>query len=264
MRTLPMGLCALAWAAVPAQETVPAPRIQLDQESQPAQQVQQTQDTQERKKLLFLTHAGLYKHASLGTAEEAVTAWGPRRGFAVTTLQGYQQASDQLDLSVITADYLDQFDGVMFMTNGNLPLTPSQKEALVAFVRNGGPVGASSAHAATIVEATISNPSFLRMSSPYTCTRRLRASAHSLSNDYSVGDHAIRRVTETRQSRPVETLHRRVVEDLAEGAHRLAELLTGELLEVDAQCVRDRQRLAAPLGGVCGVRLAARDPNPAE
>jgi type 1 glutamine amidotransferase len=123
-----MGLCALAlaWATVPAQEI------------QPAQQTQQTQDTQERKKLLFLTHAGLYKHASLGPAEQAVTSWGPRRGFAVTTLQGYQQASDQLDLSVITAEYLGQFDGVMFMTNGNLPLTPSQRQALVDFVQNGG------------------------------------------------------------------------------------------------------------------------------
>ena len=29
------------------------------------------------KRLLFLTHAGLYKHASLGPAEAAVTSWGP-------------------------------------------------------------------------------------------------------------------------------------------------------------------------------------------
>ena len=43
-----------------------------------------------------------------------------------------------LDLSVIDAEYLSQFDGVMMMTNGNLPLTDSQKSALIDFVKDGG------------------------------------------------------------------------------------------------------------------------------
>ena len=34
-------------------------------------------------KLLFLTHAGLYKHTSLGPAEQAVKEMGTRNGFAV-------------------------------------------------------------------------------------------------------------------------------------------------------------------------------------
>ena len=33
-----------------------------------------------RKKLLFLTHAGLYKHTSLGPAEKAVIELGRRAG----------------------------------------------------------------------------------------------------------------------------------------------------------------------------------------
>jgi hypothetical protein len=37
------------------------------------------------KQLLFLTHAGLYKHPSLGPAEAAVAAWGKSGGFEVTT-----------------------------------------------------------------------------------------------------------------------------------------------------------------------------------
>ena len=93
---------------------------------------------QQPSRLLFLTHAGLYKHTSLGPAELAVTSWGQRAGFEVTTLQGYQQDAESIDLSIISAEYLAQFDGVMMMTNGNLPLTDSQKSALINFVNDGG------------------------------------------------------------------------------------------------------------------------------
>jgi type 1 glutamine amidotransferase len=90
------------------------------------------------KRLLFLTHAGLYKHTSLDDAEAAVTAWGREAGFEVTTLEGYRQTAPNLDLTTISAQYLSQFDGVMMMTNGNLPTTAEQKSALVDFVRGGG------------------------------------------------------------------------------------------------------------------------------
>ena len=89
------------------------------------------------KKLLFLTHAGLYKHTSLGPAEKAVTEWGESAEFEVTTLEGYKQESDSLDLSIISADYLAQFDAVMFFTNGNLPFTDSQNRAIIDFVKSG-------------------------------------------------------------------------------------------------------------------------------
>ena len=95
-------------------------------------------DQQAPKKLLFLTHAALYKHTSLGPAERAVASWGPDAGYEVTVLQGYLQDADELNLSIITAEYLDQFDGVMMMTNGNLPLDDTQKSALVDFVSQGG------------------------------------------------------------------------------------------------------------------------------
>src|SRR5438132_4807485 len=83
------------------------------------------------KKLLFLTHAGLYKHPSLGPAEKAVTELGKKGGFEVTTLEGFRQDADKIDLSMITADYLAQFDGLMMMTNGDLPMTEAQKQAIV-------------------------------------------------------------------------------------------------------------------------------------
>ena len=90
-----------------------------------------------RKKLLFLTHAALYKHTSLGPAEQAVAALGRDGGFDVATLEGYKQDSAKIDLSILTSQYLAQFDGIMLMTNGNLPLTPAQKRALVDYVRDG-------------------------------------------------------------------------------------------------------------------------------
>lgn len=92
---------------------------------------------EESKKVLFLTHAGFYKHTSLGPAERAVAEWGAEGGFEVTTLEGYKQERGQLDLSIITADYLARFDGLMMFTNGNLPMETSQKQAIVDFVRGG-------------------------------------------------------------------------------------------------------------------------------
>src|SRR5689334_7534863 len=80
-----------------------------------------TGQTPAKKKLLFLTHAGLYKHTSLGPAEKAVTELGADGGIEVTTLEGYKQDAAQLDLSFVTAEYLARFDGIMMMTNGNLP-----------------------------------------------------------------------------------------------------------------------------------------------
>ena len=95
------------------------------------------------KRLLFLTHAALYKHTSLGPAEKAVAELGKSGGFEVTTVEGYKQDSKQLDFSFLTPEYLNQFDGVMMMTNGNLPFSDAQKTMLVDFVRGGkGFIGA--------------------------------------------------------------------------------------------------------------------------
>jgi type 1 glutamine amidotransferase len=95
------------------------------------------------KRLLFLTHAGLYKHTSLGPAERAVTELGKTGGFDVTTVEGYKQEAAQIDLTFLTPEYLAGFDGLMLMTNGNLPLTEAQKKSLLDFVASGkGFVGA--------------------------------------------------------------------------------------------------------------------------
>ena len=90
-----------------------------------------------KKKLLFLTHPALYKHTSLGPAERAVIELGAKGGYDVTTLEGYKQDVDKIDLTMISPSYLAQFDGLMLMTNGNLPLMPEQKKAIVDYVRAG-------------------------------------------------------------------------------------------------------------------------------
>ena len=110
-----VGLAGLGVLAVPLQSQAPAAK----------------------KKLLFLTHPSLYKHPSLGPAEQAVIELGASGGFDVTTLEGYKQQVNNIDLTVLTPEYLNQYDGLMLMTNGNLPLTEVQKRALVDFVRNG-------------------------------------------------------------------------------------------------------------------------------
>jgi type 1 glutamine amidotransferase len=99
--------------------------------------------TQAPKKLLFLTHAGLYKHTSLGPAEKAVIDLGKAGGFDVTALAGHTLDPKEHDFSFLTPEYLAGFDGVMMMTNGNLRFTDAQKKSLLDFVRGGkGFIGA--------------------------------------------------------------------------------------------------------------------------
>src|SRR5437868_15083237 len=83
----------------------------------------QTPSSAPPKKLLFLTHAALYKHSSLAPAEKAVVELGARGGFEVTTLEGYKQDSDKIDLSILTPEYLARFYGVVLVATGNLPLS---------------------------------------------------------------------------------------------------------------------------------------------
>jgi type 1 glutamine amidotransferase len=98
------------------------------------------------KKLLMLTHAALYRHSSLAPAEAAVVELGRSGGFEVTTLEGYRFTAAQMDFSFLTPEFLSQFDGVLMFTNGNLPLTDTQRQMLLDFVRGGkGFIGTHSA-----------------------------------------------------------------------------------------------------------------------
>jgi type 1 glutamine amidotransferase len=107
-----------------------------------------------RKKVLFLTYPGVgapgsHGHASLPAAEQQAVEYGKAAGFDVTTLKGYEPGVGKQDLTFFTPAYLDQFDGLMMMANGDIGLTTVQKKAIVDFVRNGK--GFIGVHCATVM-----------------------------------------------------------------------------------------------------------------
>lgn len=99
------------------------------------------------KRVLLLTHNLFYNHDNLAAIEAVLPQWGRAGGFRVTSLAGYKQTAgctrqlpckpDVVDLSVIDAGYLAQFDAIVMSTNGELPFTEAGKRALVDFVRGG-------------------------------------------------------------------------------------------------------------------------------
>lgn len=95
-----------------------------------------------RKKVLFLTYPGVgapgsHGHASLPAAEQHAVEYGKAGGFDVITLKGYEPGVGKQDLTFFTPAYLNQFDGLMMMANGDIGLTAVQKKAIVDFVRSG-------------------------------------------------------------------------------------------------------------------------------
>ncbi len=95
------------------------------------------QGAQARKKLLFLTHPGVGTgHASLPAAERMAIEYGQTGGFDVTVHEGYKTAGNH-DFSFLTMDYLNSFDGLMLLTNGDLPWSDVQRKGIVDFVRGG-------------------------------------------------------------------------------------------------------------------------------
>jgi hypothetical protein len=100
------------------------------------------------QRVLLLTHNTFYNHSNLEAIEDVLPELGRGAGFAVTSLHGYKQTvscttqkpcdPNVVDLSMITARYLTQFDGIVASTNGELPLSDDGKRALVDFVKTDG------------------------------------------------------------------------------------------------------------------------------
>jgi hypothetical protein len=62
-------------------------------------------------------------------AEEQAVVYGKYGGFDVTTLKGYEPGVGNPDLTFFTTDYLNQFDGLMMMANGDIGMTVAQSAA---------------------------------------------------------------------------------------------------------------------------------------
>ena len=90
-------------------------------------------------RILYFTHSAGYRHEVIPVSADILKQIGemsPR--FEVTATE---------DVAVFTKENLRRFGAVMFFTTGELPMTDSQKQALVDFVRSGG--GFVGVHSAT-------------------------------------------------------------------------------------------------------------------
>ncbi len=91
-----------------------------------------------KAKILMLTHWEKFKHPSLPVGEKILKEMGEKSGvFEAVCIEGYKQDPKSADLSIITADYLKQFDAIVFFTQGDPPLTDAQKKAILDFVKGG-------------------------------------------------------------------------------------------------------------------------------
>jgi type 1 glutamine amidotransferase len=122
-----LALAAPAMAAVLACSSTP---------SAPSAQVPSSQPV----RVLMLTATAGFRHDSIGAAREAMTQLaGQTRTFTVTATE---------DLKTITAATLGSTDVLMFaLTSGELAFDAAQKDAIAAFVQNGG--GFIGVHSAT-------------------------------------------------------------------------------------------------------------------
>jgi len=89
------------------------------------------------KKVLYITHSAGYRHDSLPLSQQVIKKVAARTGkLDVTATDDVSELSD-----------LSSYSAVVFFTSGELPLTTTQKDSLLSFVRNGG--GFAGFHSAT-------------------------------------------------------------------------------------------------------------------
>ena len=87
-------------------------------------------------RVLYVTHSAGYRHDSLELSKQILRSLSPRVEVTATE-----------DLTSISDEGLRPYRAVFFFTSGELALSAGQKEALLAFVRNGG--GFGGVHSAT-------------------------------------------------------------------------------------------------------------------
>lgn len=99
---------------------------------------QPTPQTGQPPRILYVTHSAGFTHQVLPLSEQILAEIGTRTAaFAATATK---------DVGLISADGLRDYDGIVFYTTGELPITAAQKQALLDFVRGGkGFIGIHSA-----------------------------------------------------------------------------------------------------------------------
>ena len=99
-------------------------------------------ETAHKKKVLVLTFSGGFKHSSLALAEEIIAHIGKQTGvYEADCLGLYKKDAKDIDLSFLTADYLNRYDAVFFYTTtGDRErdlFTDEQKKAFAEYIHSG-------------------------------------------------------------------------------------------------------------------------------
>ena len=117
----------------------------------PAMQSASTKPSKARPKVAVFTFSGGYKHDVLELAEKTIAQLTKKHDdFEVVLHHQYRQEAGKLDLSMINADYLEQFAGILFYTTSGEKdkdlLTAEQRKALMDAIKGGtGFIGIHSA-----------------------------------------------------------------------------------------------------------------------
>ena len=91
------------------------------------------------KRVLYVTYSAGYRHDCLPVSAEVLQD--------IAAANGQLEVVQTEDLSMLNADTLSGFDALLFFTSGELPISDSQKQDLLNFVRSGK--GFGGAHSAT-------------------------------------------------------------------------------------------------------------------
>lgn len=98
-------------------------------------------EKQAKKKIVVLTFSSGFVHSSLAISEEVVKNLGETSGLYEATCLGLYKDQGNVDLSFISADYLNDFDAVfLYTTTGEKEptlLTDEQKKAFAEYIRSG-------------------------------------------------------------------------------------------------------------------------------
>ena len=100
------------------------------------------------KHLLIIAEEKGYRHESVSHAIATIEHLGRESNLWTTTIRTDTEALTKKKLEY-NAKNLDNFDGVLFYTGGDLEMTPEQKSSLLAFVHDEGK-GFIGVHSATI------------------------------------------------------------------------------------------------------------------